>query len=314
MGQATAEQSAKPAPPPFGSAGGVSMRVRGLSKRYPGTGAVLNDIDVDISSGELVAIIGGNGSGKTTLLKILVGLSRASAGTVSGRPPVVAYVPERFPSQHRLSALAYLTHMGRIRGLSGKAASARARELLERLALVGGETTSLRRLSKGNAQKVALAQALLVPPQLLVLDEPWSGLDTAAHEVLTQLIQEVATAGGAVVFTDHHDSVVAASASIIYEIREGRLSRAEHVTGPAAGPMARIELVTAHSCAQPPVRLDWETLSGVLDVTHGDGAVTITVVDSECDALLFTAIRHGWSVHGVGRTATPHRGSRQGER
>jgi hypothetical protein len=86
------------------------------------------------------------------------------------------------------------------------------------------------------------------------------------------------------------------------------------VTGPAAGPAARIELVTPHNCAQPPVRLDWETLSGVLDVTHGDGAVTITVVDSECDAVLFTAIRHGWSVHGVGRTATPHRGFGQGER
>jgi ABC-type multidrug transport system ATPase subunit len=290
------------------------MRVRGLSKHYPGTGAVLDDIDVDITSGELVAIIGGNGSGKTTLLKILVGLSRASAGTVSGRPPVVAYVPERFPSQHRMSALAYLTHMGRIRGLSGQAAAARARELLERLALVGGETTELRRLSKGNAQKVALAQAILVPAQLLVLDEPWTGLDTAAHEVLTQLMNEVATAGGAVVFTDHHDSVVAASASVIYEIREGHLSLAEYVTGPAASPAARIELVTPHNCSQPPDDLDWETLSGVLDVTQCNGAVTITVVDSECDALLLTAIRNGWSVQDARRSTAPHRWARQGQR
>ena len=162
--------------------------------------------------------------------------------------------------------------------------------------------------------RMVAAQALLVPPQLLVLDEPWTGLDTAAHEVLTQLIQEVATAGGAVVFTDHHDSVVAASASIIYQIREGRLSQAESATEPAAGPAARIELVTPHNRAQPPEDVDWETLSGVLDVTHGDGAVTITVVDAECDAILFAAIRHGWSVHDVGRTATPRRGSRQGER
>jgi ABC-type multidrug transport system ATPase subunit len=179
------------------------LRLRNVSKRYRGGAAVLTSVDLDVCPGDVIGVMGNNGSGKTTLLRILVGLSLPTSGTVTGRPEMIAYVPERFPSHHRMTALSYLRHIGRIRGLPTRLADTKARELLDRLALSGGETTALRTLSKGNAQKVAQAQALLVRPQLLVLDEPWSGLDASAHGVLAELLDEVAAGAGAVVFTDH---------------------------------------------------------------------------------------------------------------
>jgi ABC-type multidrug transport system ATPase subunit len=146
----------------------------------------------------VVSVVGGNGAGKTTLLRIAAGLSRPETGRVIGRPRPVGYVPDRFTADQHMSALGYLTHLGRIRGIPKP--RERGAHLLERLALKG---SALRTLSKGNTQKVALAQALLAPPRLLVLDEPWTGLDAPAQRVLADLIGEVATMGGAVLFTDH---------------------------------------------------------------------------------------------------------------
>ncbi|MFC7480185.1 ATP-binding cassette domain-containing protein [Luedemannella flava] len=145
-----------------GRAGTVELR--NVTKRYAGSAPVLDGVNLTVAPGDVVGVVGANGCGKSTLLRIMVGLSTPTAGTVTGRPAVVGYVPEKLPGHGRVSARAYLTHLGRIRGLSGRQAAGRARELLDRLSLVGGAGTSLRRLSKGNAQKVALAQALLVPP------------------------------------------------------------------------------------------------------------------------------------------------------
>ena len=122
-----------------------------------------------------------------------------------------------------MSARAYLRHMGRIRGMTAKAAKVKADELLERFALAGGRDTALRELSKGNAQKVGLAQALLTTPQVLVLDEPWSGLDVWAREVLTEVIAEVLADGCAVVFTDHRPDFVSMLATRPYRLDDGTL-------------------------------------------------------------------------------------------
>ncbi|MDR7278034.1 ABC transporter ATP-binding protein [Catenuloplanes atrovinosus] len=271
------------------------VELRGVGKRYGRSRTVLDDIDLVIYPGEVVGVIGGNGSGKSTLLRIVAGLSPVTSGTVVARPRAIGYVPERFPTQARVSARSYLTHIGRIRGLGTRAARARADELLSRLALVGGANAELRRLSKGNAQKVAVAQALMVPPQLLVLDEPWSGLDAAAHEVLAELIAETAREGGAVVFTDHREAVVSASASVIYRIAGGRLS-----TAPSGEALAFVELVDAALDAPEP---DWWRLPGVLEAGREDAVVTLEIVAKYADELIFQALGNGWSVQSVRRSA-----------
>lgn len=175
----------------------------------------------------------------------------------------------------------------------------RADELLGRLALAGGEHTALRRLSKGNAQKVALAQAVLVRPELLVLDEPWSGLDAFVHDVLADLIREVADGGGAVVFTDHRASVVRANASTIYEIGAGRLRQ---VAAVATRAESAAEVVVSPGGEGPPLDVDWSAFAGVTEVARHGTTVTVRVAGERCDALLLAVIHGGWSVISVRRT------------
>ncbi|MEV5507090.1 ATP-binding cassette domain-containing protein [Streptomyces orinoci] len=273
------------------------MRLEAVGKRYGRGGWVLRDVRAEIAPGEVVAFAGGNGSGKSTLLRILAGVTRPSAGAVTGRPAVVGYVPDRFSPVERLSAMAYLTHMGRIRGLTTQTASARASGLLERLALVGGADSPLRTLSKGNGQKVALAQALLVEPELLVLDEPWSGLDASAHGVLAEIMGEVAGRGGAVVFTDHREAVTRARASRTYVVDGGRVVLQGSRTQP---PLTGVVL-TGPDTGPPPRTLDWQTLQGVRAVHGGETRISLTVERAHADALLQLALRHGWSVVDVTR-------------
>ncbi|MFD3701129.1 ATP-binding cassette domain-containing protein [Streptomyces sp. NPDC058646] len=279
-----------------------------MSKRYGRGKWALRDVDVEAHAGEVVAFAGGNGSGKSTLLRIAVGLSRPTRGTVAARPPVVGYVPDRFSPNERMSAAAYLTHMGRIRGLTTSAASARVDQLLDRLALVGGKHAPLRSLSKGNAQKVALAQALLVEPGLLVLDEPWSGLDADAHGVLAEIMTEVATAGGTVVFTDHRESVTRAHATRTYAVSNGRVS----LQGPerrstGQRPTSDVVLIAGRE-GRAPQHVAWEQLDGVRAVSRDGTGVRMRVERDSTDALLRTALQHGWSVERVtGTTPGYHR-------
>jgi ABC-type multidrug transport system ATPase subunit len=260
------------------------VRLRKVSKRY-GRREILADVDLRVNAGELLALVGSNGSGKSTVLKLMVGLSRPSSGTVRRDARVVSYVPEVFASHDRLSASAYLRHMGRIRGLSSSAARNRAGELLDRLALSGGADTPMRKLSKGNAQKVALAQALLDPPQLLVLDEPWAGLDATAHATLRELLTETAGQGAAVAFTEHSELVVRSTATRICELRDGQLHATE---GTVAG-LTEISLVAG-------AELDWTRQPDVLEVRRHDTGVTLMLPTGRHDAALLTALNHGWSV------------------
>ncbi|MFF8592984.1 ATP-binding cassette domain-containing protein [Streptomyces sp. NPDC015220] len=252
-------------------------------------------MDMEVATGDVLAVVGSNGSGKSTLLRILVGLSQPTTGSVSGRPPHIGYVPDRFTVHDRISAISYLTHMGRIRGLSVSAARARGTHLLERLSLAGGRDAPLRTLSKGNTQKVALAQALLVLPDLLVLDEPWSGLDASAHGVLAEFIDEVAAQGGAVVFTDHREAIAETRASGVYVISDGRVTL--HSDRHAGSRTSMAELVlTVPPTGVLPIEVDWSVLPGVTDTARREGEVVLRVAREHSDAVLLTALRHRWSV------------------
>lgn len=275
------------------------LRLQAVSKRYGRGDWILRDVDVEAPAGEVVAFAGGNGSGKSTLLRIAVGLSRPTAGRVAARPPVVGYVPDRFSPNERMSAVAYLTHMGRVRGLTTSVASSRAHRLLDRLALVGGKQAPLRSLSKGNAQKVALAQALLVEPGLLVLDEPWSGLDADAHGVLAEIMTEVAGAGGTVLFTDHRESVTRARATRTYLVSKGRVVLGVPEPRPSSYRPSSDVVLTRSSRGPVPSDLAWEELDGVLAVSRDVSGVRLRVTRETTDALLYTALQHGWSVERV---------------
>ncbi|RSN36918.1 ABC transporter ATP-binding protein [Amycolatopsis sp. WAC 04169] len=259
------------------------IRLEGVGKRYGRGEPVLADVDLDVQAGRVIGVLGSNGSGKSTLLRILAALSRETSGTVVGDPRV-GYLPDRFPAGQRMSARAYLRHMARI---DGHVDLSVIDPLLDRLALVGGPDAPLRTLSKGNAQKVGLAQAVLAEPDLLILDEPWSGLDVEAHTVLGELVAETKERGASVVFTDHRASVVHAHADDVYRIDDGVLTRVE----------TRVENATRivlHGLGG-----DWSSEPGVSHVVAEDGKVVLTVEAGHADAVLLRALNRGFSVREV---------------
>ncbi|GAA3114903.1 hypothetical protein GCM10010466_02430 [Planomonospora alba] len=180
------------------------MRLSDVSFRYSRRGPwILRDVGLSLAPGTVAEVTGRNGAGKSTLLRLLAGIVPASRGSVTGRPHVVGYAPDVFPADQPFTVSAYLAHLARIRRVPSSAGTA----LAERLNAAHLLDQPLGDLSKGSAQKVGLIQALLAPPGLLILDEPFAGLDEQTRAELPAIIGEVAADGGAVVVSDHQNQL-----------------------------------------------------------------------------------------------------------
>jgi ABC-2 type transport system ATP-binding protein len=181
----------------------------------------LSAVDATVEPGATVVVMGRNGAGKSTLLQLAVGVLNPARGRVTDRPAVVGWVPERFPADQPFTAADYLHRMAAIRGGSG------VDEWFERLRFTEHRNTRLADLSKGTAQKVGLVQALLVPPGLLVLDEPWEGLDAVARELIPEIVAEVTAAGGAVLVSDHRGEIARLPQAVRWTVAECRVQAGE---------------------------------------------------------------------------------------
>ncbi len=192
---------------------------------------VLTDVDVSLAAGEVAVVLGGNGAGKTTLLSAAAGLLRPGRGQLLDPPASVGWVPERFPATQPYSVRRYLTGMARIGGLTGQAAARAIDDWAGRLRLEPHLDARLAEVSKGTAQKVGLVQALLAPPRLLVLDEPWEGLDAATREQIPVIIDDIRTGGGAVLVSDHLGEVARVPDARRWSIMDGRVVEAGATEG-----------------------------------------------------------------------------------
>ncbi|BBC32130.1 hypothetical protein SGFS_034240 [Streptomyces graminofaciens] len=199
------------------------LSLEGVGRRYGLRGPwVLRGVDLAIAPGALIRIEGANGTGKSTLLRLLAGIDAPSEGRAVGRPRT-AYVPERFPAALPFTAAEYLTHLGAVHGLDRDAAADAADEWLERFGAAEYANTPMAELSKGSSQKVAVAQALLAEPELLVLDEAWTGLDAVAREELERVVVERTAAGAAAVFVDHDPRRLSGVPDATYAVVGGAL-------------------------------------------------------------------------------------------
>ncbi|WP_027087342.1 ABC transporter ATP-binding protein [Cohnella panacarvi] len=217
------------------------LRLRDVSKEIAGQ-YVLNDLMLEIKPGRAVAIVGANGSGKSTLLKILSGLGKFDKGqriveSSEGRLSI-GYVPERFPKLN-FNAVDYLRSMGKMQGIPGDKLSARIEELVTRFGLDPADRRTMKRYSKGMLQKVNLIQGMLAAPELLLLDEPFSGLDHNAQEELVAALNAIKRQGQAIVMTTHEPSFVERVADRTLRLRDGRLSVADDRS--AQEPLKRLE-------------------------------------------------------------------------
>ncbi|KAF2776757.1 ATP-binding cassette domain-containing protein [Streptomyces sp. OM5714] len=273
------------------------LRLDGVGRRYGIRGPwVLRGVDLGVPSGTLVRVEGTNGTGKSTLLRLLAGIDAPTEGRVTGRPRT-AYVPERFPPALPFTAAGYLTHLGTVHGLSRRAAARAAGQWLERLGAAGYAGTRLSRLSKGGSQKVAVAQALVAEPELLVLDEAWTGLDAGARGELERAVAERVAGGGAVVFVDHDPGRLAGAPDAVYTVRDGTLHRRTGPAPAAAGPRVVVRVQGPPGAALPADA--YRTAASVEET--GPGSHTIGVPASHSDVLLRTLLtaRPPWHVVSV---------------
>lgn len=228
------------------------LRLDNVGRRYGLRGPwVLRGVHLTVTPGDLIRVDGPNGTGKSTLLRLLAGIDAPTEGRITGRPRT-AYVPERFPTALPFTALGYLTHLGKVHGLSRPAAARAALEWLDRFGAAAYARTPMAQLSKGSSQKVAVVQALLAEPQLLVLDEAWTGLDAAAREELERAVAERTADGTAVVFVDHDPSRLAGAPDATYTVRDAGLDlRTERAAAEPAGPHMTVVVQGAHGAQLP---------------------------------------------------------------
>jgi ABC-2 type transport system ATP-binding protein len=161
------------------------VKLEGISKAFGGEAAV-SDLDLDIEDGQFFVLLGPNGAGKTTTLKMMLGLLRPDAGTIRlfGRPPQdvaarkrLGFLPENPYFYDYLTAAEFLDFYARLHGMPADERKRRIAAAIARVGLAGREGTALRKFSKGMTQRLGLAQAIQHEPELVILDEPMSGLD-----------------------------------------------------------------------------------------------------------------------------------------
>ncbi len=284
--------------PKIGAVSSTTGTLIAAGKRYSRRGRwVLDGVDLVVQPGERLIVRGHNGSGKTTLLRAIAGVTPLSRGAaIPARR--VAYVPERAPAGLRLPSREYLGHMGRVRGMDRAMARRRGSEILERLRLEPDLDESLDSLSKGNRQKVLLAQAFLAPVDSIVLDEPFGGLDAQAVGVLEALLDEAQDAGSALVISEHRPDVVTRQ-SLVLRIADGRI---EPVTEAVSAP--RLREVAEVTLSGPPggVAETLRTRPEVIEIAREEGSTAVLLVRPDgVDALLRAVLDAGWSVVSIVR-------------
>jgi ABC-type Mn2+/Zn2+ transport system ATPase subunit len=258
------------------------LQLNNVGRRYGIHGPwILRGVDLELKPHTLTRIEGPNGTGKSTLLRLLARIDAPTEGKVTGHPRT-AYVPERFPQALPFTAEAYLTHLGTVHGLSRTAAAGAASEWLDRFGAAVYAGTPMTRLSKGSSQKVAVAQALLAEPDLLVLDEAWTGLDENAKAELERAVAERRAAGGAVVFVDHDPRRLAGVPDATYTVMDGTLNlRTDKPTSPS-GPQVLLDVQ-----GPPGVQLPVEAAQLLTSSTElTPGTYRLTVPASHSDVLL----------------------------
>ncbi|MEV5040562.1 ABC transporter ATP-binding protein [Microbacterium sp. LMI1x-1-1.1] len=258
------------------------LQLRGITKSY-GSRRVLDDVAFDVAPGRLTGFVGGNGAGKTTTMRIMLGVLGRDAGevTLNGAPVTAAdrrlfgYMPEERGLYPKMKVLEHIVYLARLHGFSKTDAAARATALLEELGLGERLGDNVETLSLGNQQRAQIAAALVHDPEVLILDEPFSGLDPIAVDVVANVLQTRAAQGASVLFSSHQLDVVERLCDDLVIIAGGTIRaagtreglRAEHTT-------RRVELVSGTDAG-------WLRDEPGVEVIDFDGGYALFEADSD---------------------------------
>jgi ABC-2 type transport system ATP-binding protein len=208
----------------------AALIAEGITQAY-GDRRVLDGVDLEVPAGRVIGLLGPNGAGKTTLMRILFGVLTPDSGTVEWQGRVATeddrrgwgYMPQERGLYRDMRVIDQLTWIARLHGLSRDVGEANARDLLDRLGLGDRARDKVMDLSGGMAQRVQLAAAMVHRPALLVLDEPFAGLDPSAVEFLSSVIVDHVRDGGNLLFSSHQLDLVEDLCETITLINHGRV-------------------------------------------------------------------------------------------
>ena len=222
------------------------LTITNLSKSY-GSKSIFQHINLTLTPGKPIVIMGHNGCGKSTLLKIIAGVIPPTAGEIRFAPNIkIAYIPDRFPKLP-FTVEEYLMHMGKIQGQSPQQITQYIQAYFPMLNMPADfKNTKISKCSKGTIQKVNILQALITQPQLLILDEPFEGLDENSEANFIQLIQQLTAQGVAIILACHERKLAEKITTEIYTFANKTCT----LHRPTATMYAIQYLAGAHICTQ----------------------------------------------------------------
>jgi ABC-2 type transport system ATP-binding protein len=218
----------------------LELEIDGLRRRY-GTVTALDELTFDVPAGQVFGFLGPNGAGKTTTMRAIFGVTALDAGEIRWRGKPVdeaarrtfGYMPEERGLYPAMELFDQVEYFARLHGMDGPSAAKAAWHWIDRLGLSGRGRTRIDSLSHGNQQRAQLAVALVHDPELLVLDEPFSGLDVTAGLLFRALLTLLSAQGRMVLFSSHRLDVVQRVCSRVVILSHGRIVAEERVRGPA---------------------------------------------------------------------------------
>jgi ABC-2 type transport system ATP-binding protein len=268
------------------------LELRDLARRY-GDVVALDGISFSVAAGQMFGFVGPNGAGKTTAMRIVLGVLAADCGEVlfDGRPVTFqararfGYMPEERGLYPKMRVRSQLVYLAQLHGVDGGAATRAADRWIEQLGLSERAGDRVEQLSLGNQQRVQLAAALVHDPDLLVLDEPFSGLDPVGVDVLSGVLADYAATGVPVVFSSHQLELVERLCEAVAIIKDGRLV--------ASGP---VEELRNRGSDQRHVRVavqggeDWlAQVPGITVKARGPNGVLVQLQQATADDVLDAA-------------------------
>lgn len=208
----------------------MKLTVKNLEKSFHGT-KVLKNISFEVENGKALGLLGRNGAGKTTTIRILMDVMKADSGEIylDDQPFVrsgfsIGYLPEERGLYPKKTVIEQLVYLGRLKGLSTTKAKENALYWLDKLQISEYEKRLLETLSKGNQQKVQLASTLVSDPKIVILDEPFSGLDPVNAQILKDIVNECIENQKIVIFSSHQMSYVEEFCEDIVIINKGEVA------------------------------------------------------------------------------------------
>lgn len=274
----------------------MTLQVKDITKSF-GENQVLKGINLEVSSGKTLGVLGRNGAGKTTLIRIVMQVFRADSGQVllNGKPWKreelrVGYLPEERGMYPKKTVIDQLVYFGTLAGMKAKNAKASALTLLERLEMQEYTNKKLMTLSKGNQQKIQFAATLIADPDLVVLDEPFSGLDPVNAMLLKDLVRELAQKNKIVLFSSHQMNYIEEFCNNIAILNGGGITLSGGIREIKRRADRSKIVISAQTAVLLAAALQQEALPFVRGVEAADETVTVQLAQAEDKGALLTKL------------------------